>query len=347
MVNGIHPRFAIPAILAGLIAALLVANPAAEAAGKQGKRAAVCAKAKRTKKAKGKTGKACRQTRPPVPAPATPAPPPKNPSAAPQPDACGARIPKGGGGYWECTFTDEFGGPGLDPNKWIAQRTDTSGYLNGPTACFVDDPDNISVSGGTLKLTARKEQEPFTCRYSETGEFETSYTSGMVSTWGRFGQAFGRFEVRARISDTQVKGLQTAFWLWPVDANRYGPWPASGEIDIAEMFSQYPDRAIPYLHYHAEPSANVTNNYCFVSDLDEFHTYAVEWTSSGIRVMYDGQTCLETLWNPASPLKSPQPFDQPFLIALTQALGAGTNEFDPATTPLPATTEVDFVRVWK
>jgi hypothetical protein len=32
---------------------------------------------------------------------------------------------------------------------------------------------------------------------------------------------------------------------------------------------------------------------------------------------------------------------------LTQALGINTNNFDPATTPLPASTEVQFVRVWQ
>jgi hypothetical protein len=51
-------------------------------------------------------------------------------------------------------------------------------------------------------------------------------------------------------------------------------------------------------------------------------------------------------WNPAAPLVKPQPFDQPFFINLTQALGIGANLFDPATTPLPATTQVDYVRVW-
>jgi hypothetical protein len=34
-------------------------------------------------------------------------------------------------------------------------------------------------------------------------------------------------------------------------------------------------------------------------------------------------------------------------IALTQELGIGGNAFNPASTPLPATTEVDYVRVWR
>jgi hypothetical protein len=43
---------------------------------------------------------------------------------------------------------------------------------------------------------------------------------------------------------------------------------------------------------------------------------------------------------------SPAPFDQPFFLSLTQALGVGTNS-PTASTPLPATTLVDYVRVWK
>jgi beta-glucanase (GH16 family) len=250
------------------------------------------------------------------------------------------------GGNWQCTFADEFNGTSVDSSKWVAQTTDGTGFAND--ACYVDSPNNVSVSSGTLKLTAREESAPFTCR-SPLGDFQTRYTSGMVSTaLGKFSQTFGRFEVRAKLSPAQVKGLQSSLWLWPVDANKYGPFPASGEIDIAEMYSQYPDRAIPYIHYNAAaPDPNITNTSCMISNLAAFHTYAVEWTASSIKIIYDGQTCLVDTWNPASPVVSPQPFDHPFLVALTQGLGIGTNQFDPATTPLPATTEVDYLRVWQ
>ena len=270
-------------------------------------------------------------------------------AVAAEPNCGGATVLTGPDGSWECTFGDEFDGGSLDQSKWIAQRTETSGYTNGQTACFVDSPGNISVSGGSLKLTARKEAAPFACT-DPHGDFETQYTSGMVSTAeGRFSQAFGRFEVRAKVSSAQVKGLHSAFWLWPVDPTKYGSThPASGEIDIAELYSLFPDRAIPYIHYdQATPDLSVTNNHCMISNPDEFHTYAVEWTSSEIEVIYDGGTCLVHTWNPAPPLNNAQPFDQPFIIALTQALGIGTNQFEPETTPLPATTEVDYVRVWQ
>lgn len=274
----------------------------------------------------------------------------QNPPSAPASSAtddCGGQSPvKSTGGRWVCTFDDEFNGTALDRSKWIPQQTSNSGFHSGPE-CFLDSPNNLSVSGGTLRLTVRAEAAPFTCQ-SPAGDYTTRYTSGMVSTWGLFTQAYGRFEVRAKVPAVAVKGLQESFWLWPADATRYGAWPGSGEIDIAEIYHQYPDRAIPFIHYvPATQDDNVTNNYCMIADISQFHTYTVEWTPTAITIVYDGQTCLVDHWDPAAPLVRPQPFDQPFLVALTQALGIGTNAFDPATTPLPATTQIDYVRVWK
>jgi beta-glucanase (GH16 family) len=335
-------------------ATLLVAGPAAAAGQRSSAQCSAANHAKKAihskgRKAKKRKGKRCV----PLPTPgasssapassgsgSTDTPPPADDSRG-----CVSGIPKDSGGSWQCTFFDDFDGSSLDGGKWLTQRTDGSGFGDG-TSCFVDSPNNVSVSNGTLKLTSRKEAAPFTCD-NPLGDFTTRYTSGMVSTWGRFSQTYGRFEVRAKLSAAAVKGLQSSLWLWPVDATHYGPRPASGEIDFAEMYSAYPDRAIPYIHYDpASPDPNVTNTNCLISNLAAFHKYAVEWTPSSIKIVYDGRTCLTDRWNPAAPLTRPQPFDQPFLIALTQGLGIGNNAFDPGTTPLPATTEVDYVRAW-
>jgi beta-glucanase (GH16 family) len=282
--------------------------------------------------------------------PAAPAAPAANTSAAVNAPAmpCGGLvIAKTAGGYWTCSFDDNFNGRSLDATKWTVQQTANSGYHSG-AECFVDRSANTSVANGVLSLTVRKESAPFTCT-DPLGDYRTQYTSGMVSTWGKFTQAYGRFEVRAKLPAAKIRGLQESFWLWPADATKYGPsWPMSGEIDIAEVYSQYPDRAVPYIHYvPASLDASVTNNYCLISDITKFHSYVAEWTPSEITVIYDGHTCMVHRWNPALPLVGSQPFDQPFMVVLTQALGITTNEFDPATTPLPATTQVDYVRVWK
>lgn len=276
----------------------------------------------------------------PIAAEAKPGPaavPAKGPS-------CGTTIAKSTGGNWTCKFADEFGGRGLDTSKWLAQLTSNSGYHSG-NECFVDSSNNISVSSGYLKLTVRKEPAPFTCT-SPYGDYTTQYTSGTVSTWGKFSQAYGRFEIRAKFPAAKVAGLQSALWLWPQES-KYGAWPVSGEIDIAETYSKYPDRAIPFIHYNqATADLSVTNNYCMIADVSAFHSYVAEWTPTTITIKYDGAVCTVHEWNPAAPLLKPAPFDQPFIVVLTQALGIVDNAFDPATTPLPATTQIDYVHVW-
>jgi beta-glucanase (GH16 family) len=268
-------------------------------------------------------------------------------TAPPVDGTCGGTaLLKADGSAWQCSFDDEFNGTSLDTSKWMVQTTAASGFHSGPE-CFVNTPNNISESGGNLNLTVRKEASKFTCQ-SSSGSYSTQYTSGMVMTYGLFSQAYGRFEVRAKLPAAKVKGLQESFWLWPDNPYKYGvAWPSSGEIDIAEIYSKYPDRAIPYVHYVSDGvDPNVTNNYCLIDDITKYHTYTAEWTPTAITITYDGQTCLVDSWNPKG-LTKPAPFDSPFMVALTQALGIGDNAFNALTTPLPATTSVDYVRVWK
>ena len=260
--------------------------------------------------------------------------------------SCGATVYKSPGVAWQCTFDDEFSGSQLDTTKWTPMVTARGGYHNGPE-CYVDSPENISESDGTLKLTARKEAEPFYCQKSTKSGWNTQYTAGSVTTGSNFSQTYGRFEVRAKLPGAVIAGLQTSFWLWPVDDVKYGPlWPQSGEIDIAEIYTKYPTLAIPYIHYvSALLDPNVTTNDVAI-DPQLFHDYVAVWTSRTITIQIDGQTVLVDNWLPIGSVK-PAPFNQPFMVQLTQALGIRGNAFDAATTPLPATTQIDYVRVWK
>ncbi len=274
--------------------------------------------------------------------------------------ACGGEIPAGrpGGGAWTCTFDDEFAAvtgdaTALNRSWWTPQVTATSGFATGPAgseACYVDSARNISVSGGALHLTARREAAPFTC-----SAFRTQYTSGMVSTYTGFHQAYGRFEVRALLPQTTAAGLQETLWLWPVDDTRYGPsWPDSGEVDFSEFYSRYSWLDVPYLHYNYDPATidpatstnTVTATNCRIA-LSSYNDYAVVWAPGSFTITINGTPCLVDRYLAAGGLTGAQPFDQPFFVALTQALGVAGNAFDPARTPLPATTSVDYVRVWK
>jgi beta-glucanase (GH16 family) len=276
---------------------------------------------------------------------ARPTKPPTTPTTptAPISDACGPLVAKTATTSWNCTFVDNFDGTSLDRTKWTVITTANSGFRNGPE-CYVDSPNNIAVGSGVLTLTARQ-VAPMTCQ-APSGAFTTSYTG--ASLYGTFGQAYGRYEVSAAFPTTKVAGVHSALWMWPKNQAKYGPWPYSGEIDMAEFYSKYPDRAIPYIHYvESNPyDTSVTNNYCLIKDPTQFHTYVVEWTTTRIKISYDGRTCVDHAISPAAPLTGSAPFDQPFAVALTQALGIGANAFNSATTPLPASTRIDYVKIW-
>lgn len=260
-------------------------------------------------------------------------------------DACGTVLSKAGGGKWSCTFVDNFDSRTLDSRKWVTVQTAANGYRIGPE-CYVASANNVAVRNGALQLTARREAAPFTCK-SPYGDFTTQYTGGFVTTWSKFAQAYGRFEFRAKMPSAKVAGVHSAMWLYPNDQSKYGLGGASGEIDVAEYYSAYPDRVIPYVHYNGDADdANATNNYCMMTSPENFHTYLLEWTPTTITISYDGAVCIRDSWS-AVGLTSPAPFDQPFFLNLTQGLGLeGTLNQLGSTTPLPAVMQVDYVKVW-
>jgi hypothetical protein len=274
---------------------------------------------------------------------------------------CGGEVlNKPGGKPWVCSFDDEFGGRTLNRSQWAPQLTANSDFTTGVPpyrACYVDNPRTVSVSGGYLHLSVVRTTAPFSCKAPAlfgvgVDNFSTSYEAGEVTTYYGFHQTYGRFAVRAKMPASTVRGLQETLWLWPQNDTKYGGFPGSGEIDFAEFYSLYSDRVIPYIHYdYSQSSVDkrtntniVTNDYTCLLDTTGFHTYVAVWQPGRITLMYDGKTCLVDNYRPSN-TTSPAPFDQPFFLALTQAFGVNGNS-PTARTPIPATTLVDYVRVW-
>ena len=248
-------------------------------------------------------------------------------------------------GSWACSFDDEFNGTSLDTTKWTPQLTANSGYTTGTASgwpCYVDNPSTISESGGYLDLSVVQEAAPVSC----ADGYSTPFEAGMVSTYAKFDQTYGAFEVNAELPPSVAKGLQETFWLYPQTLT-YGAWPHSGEIDFAEFFSQYPTLDVPYIHYTEAASGdpNVTAYNCTINQ-GAFNTYGIDWQPGTLTIYLNGNVCLVDHPNPAAPLTSPEPFNDPFFLALTVALGSGTDAYVPGTTQLPATTLVDWVRDW-
>lgn len=260
-------------------------------------------------------------------------------SAASTPNCGGTAIYKADGTAWQCTFDDEFNGNRLDTTKWLPQTSFVTGDSAGMYACYQNSPNNISVSSGALHLTMRKESQPIWC---PDGLAPSYYSAGMVSTYHLFSQEYGRFEVRMRAQATNISGLNEDFWMWPDDRYSTINWPSSGEMDVNQQFSVYPGYSVPYLHYTSNdnggPIAGVNMQYC-PAQRGVWNTYDLVWTATSITISINGTTCLvNTSGDPA--------FQKRYLIDLTEAMGSGFDEASAAT-PLPATMDVDYVRVWQ
>jgi beta-glucanase (GH16 family) len=249
---------------------------------------------------------------------------------------CGTALPKPGGGLWVCTFSDEFNGTSLDRTKWHPQTNFATGVAwPWGRSCHVDNPANVAVGEGNLKLTVRRASTPVVCQGRRA-----NFTSGQVSTYRMFSQQYGRFEARMKVQASgPTGGLQEAFWMWPDDRYSSGMWPAAGEIDVAELYSRYNDLVIPYLHYSWIGRTPGVNTALCKAARGTYNTYTLTWTPSTLKIDVNGETCLvNTSGDPA--------FQKRYIVAFSQALGVGANRFR-WNTPIPATLNVDYIRVWR
>ena len=223
---------------------------------------------------------------------------------------------------WKLTFHDEFDGGSLDLTKWNPQ--DPWGRVrNHELQAYVKDA--FHVRDGVLQVTAEK-------RSAEYDGATKQYTSGMMTTYGKFSQKYGWFEIRCRLP--KGNGMWPAFWLLPEPLG----WPP--EIDIMENLGQ--DTRIAYFTNHfrdgqgqhrSKGSGKLT-----MPDLSaDFHTYAVEWTADAIVWYFDGVEKFRSTQG------VPQ---QPMYVLVNLAIGGDWPVPPDATTTWPSTFDVDYVRVY-
>ena len=239
----------------------------------------------------------------------------------------------------QLVWADEFDGTNLDTSKWEYQVgngcPNLCGWGNSELEYY--RPQNVTVSGGTLRITAKQE--------SFAG---MPYTSGRIRTRGLGDWTYGRFEVRARLPKGQ--GLWPAIWMLPTN-DAYGGWAASGEIDIMELIGHEPNKVHGTIHYGAPWPGNDYSGTSYTLPSGDFsnafHTFAVEWTPTEIRWFVDGLQYSSRTWWWSSGGAYPAPFDQPFHLLLNVAVGGVWPGNPDASTQFPQVMEVDYVRVYQ
>ena len=218
---------------------------------------------------------------------------------------------------WVLTWSDEFDGPALDGTRWRVEHAALT--KNNELQYYL--PDEVYLEDGCLVLRSREREHG-----------GRRYTSGLVDTQNRFSQAFGRFEVRAKLP--KGRGIWPAHWMLPDD---HPAWPP--EIDIMELLGHEPDTVHLTQHWGTWPN-NASHGVPFVGpDFSEgFHVFTVEWSPDRIDWFVDGEL------RHSSTESVPR---IPFYLILNTAVGGDWPGNPDATTTFPQHHLIDYVRVYR
>jgi beta-glucanase (GH16 family) len=249
---------------------------------------------------------------------------------------------------WELVWSDEFDWPLVtpDPLKWTRGENSWGGNTLG-SEHQAWHPDQSYVRAGNLRLEANRVTVPVGGK---------SYVSGIVHTKGKAEWLPPlRVEVRARYP--VGNGFWPGIWLLH-DTHRKAD---TYEIDILEVMGNKPDETYHTDHWYPADYDHKEID-CWQRQApgfaQEWHTYALEWWPDALTWDIDGRTVqtiradtdeLIVTVPPAGPrtttIGRPIISDKPMHLILDLSLGGWGGNAPDATTPLPASLEVDFVRV--
>jgi len=239
------------------------------------------------------------------------------------------------------TFEDEFEAPQLDVTgkgegwvPWFLRFNVRTLKGNDEHELYVDELylhahglpaalNPFAILDGALAITARRIPDALIPRLPSP---KLNFASGMLSSERSFAQAYGYFEIRARLPAT--RGTWPAFWLLP----KSGAWPP--EIDIFEVVGQEPAR----IHQNAI-QADRTSSHTFTDikpDATAWHIYGLLWTPEDIVWFIDGRETKHV----------PNVAHEPMYLIINLAVGGRWPGAPPDAEPFPATMSVDYVRAY-
>lgn len=194
-------------------------------------------------------------------------------------------------------------------------------------------PEQVSVSGGALRLTADR----IPTRGSDGKDYD--YRSGMVTTGpvdsddevGKVSWTYGTVEARFRVP--AGRGLWPAIWMLPLDRE------SRPEIDILEVIGQDPGRLLMHFHPRDRDDDSPDQEYRLPGRTlaEGWHTIRLDWQPERLTWSLDGKQ----VWR----LTGNQVPDEPMYLVLNLAVGGVYPGPPDETTKFPATFEIDRVRI--
>ena len=244
---------------------------------------------------------------------------------------------------WTLVWSDEFNVDGLpDSAKWDYD-TDRNkvGWFNGELQYYARDrPENARVEGGSLVITARRENLTSASDYG--GQ---NYTSARLVTRDKASWTYGFVEVRAKLPC----GGGTWPAIWTLGTG--GRWPEDGEIDLMEQTGANKGQVLGTIHTRAwnyyngslgvgQGSATPVADACTA-----FHKYQLTWDANAVTIGVDGSNYFTFAKAPGA-ANDRWPFDNPQYLLLNLAVGGVLGgAVDNAS--FPNRMEVDYVRVYQ
>ncbi len=208
------------------------------------------------------------------------------------------------------------------------------GWGNGEEQYYTGNAGNLYIDDNGLNLCARRED-------IEAGGRRFAYTSARIDTRDKFSFCYGKLVVRAKLPVGQ--GLWPAIWLMPQE-QAYGPWPASGEIDMIEAKGRLPGQIFSTLHYGedwAHKRIDEFSHTLATGSIADFHDYSLEWDAGTIRWLIDGQCYAQRMLEP-----NVMPFDRSFYLVLNLAVGGWFDRVSVDNTAFPAVMTVAGIWVY-
>jgi len=251
--------------------------------------------------------------------------------------------------YDTIVWSDEFDDDGaIDGTKWFHQTQfiiDGNSWANNEEQVYTDRLSNSYISGGTLKIKAKKEQ------FTDQGTTK-EYTSARLNS--KYSFRYGRVVIRAKLPS--VAGTWPAIWMlgrnitetggfWAED---YGTvaWPYCGETDIMEPNVEKTE-ILGTWHWYLygltpEESGHIYNTQGIettnADTSDNWHDYSLVWTPESMKIYMDA-----TLINEIGVFS---PFSNPNYILLNLAMGGSLGgAIDPNFNN--DIMEIDYVRVYQ